>query len=163
MAVYPIEKHGKTVGNCEVTEQGLYWIVTGTCKILSDRVERIYCCGEKIAVLEKDGDSLRCSRMLSKSAYPCLPPADGVFTLEPQKEMHPWNGFVLGKRLEGYCDGDTLLFPYDPQVPCPCEALICFFEIRDGFWRLKARPQWLIEEEKTVLKQTAGSSEARKQ
>ena len=139
---YPIVYREEIVGNCVLTDQGLYWELTCSCRILSDRVERLYSGETRLGVLERDGDRLRCRRRVSKASTPELPPRSGVFTLTPVREPEPWQGELLGYELSGFREGNTLLFPYAADRPCPCEPLICFFEIADGFWRLPLQPQW---------------------
>ena len=133
---FPIVLDGKPVGCCTVEEQGLYWYLQAECQVLSDRVERLYCGQTRLGVLEREGDRLCLRRRLSRKAVPELPPRNGVLTLKPVQQPELWEGEVLGHKLKGLCVGKELLFPYDPNGPCPCEPLFCFFEIRDGFWRL---------------------------
>ena len=132
----PIVLNGETIGNCCLEERGLYWSVDASCVLSSDRVERLYCGSRRLGVLEREGDCLTLRRQVSKSSYPELPPASGVLTLHPMNPAVPWSGMVYGHALSGFRIGDTLLFPYEKDAPCPCEPLFCFFEIRDGFWRL---------------------------
>lgn len=134
---YPVVHMGQTVGHCTVTEQGLYWLVECQCEILSDRVERLYCGPTRLGVLERDGRNLTCRRRVSKASVPEL---SGAFSLSP---YDVWNGRLLQQPVQCRRQGDTLLFPYEADAPCPCEPLICFFEIKDGFWQLPARPEWL--------------------
>ena len=142
MKKYPVMYEGGEVGNCSLEEQGLYWLLECRCQVLSDRIERFYSGTKRLGVLEREGDCLYCRRRLSKSSTPELPPKSGVFTLTPVKTYDPWSGYLLGMELSGFQDGDMLLFPYDSSKPCPCEPLICFFEIRDGFWRLPKNEEW---------------------
>lgn len=139
---YPVVYQEETVGNCTLTDQGLYWMLTCSCRLFSDRVERLYCGEKRLGVLERQGDRLCCKRRISKSSSPELPPAAGVFTLTPVREPEPWHGTLLGYALSGFRKGDTLLFPYAADRPCPCEPLICFFEIDGGFWKLPLQQQW---------------------
>ena len=136
---FPVVHLGQTIGRCTVTEQGLYWVVECECEILSDRVERLYCGCDRVGVLERDGRILTCRRRISKASMPELPQA-GIFSLSPYQN---WQGQLLGQPIQCLRQGDTLLFPYMENEPCPCEPLICFFEIKDGFWRLPARPEWV--------------------
>lgn len=140
---FPIISRGRTVGSCSLTEQGLYWQLDCSCEVLSDRVERLYCEGRRLGVLEREDELLTCRRRLSKASAPELPPKSGYFTLEREER---WRGRVADCFVEGLRQGDTLLFPYDPQQPCPCEPLICFFEIKDGFWRLPMDGNWEVQE-----------------
>jgi len=133
---YPVVHQGETVGSCVMEDVGLYWQVACSCRLFSDRVERLYCGDTRLGVLEKEGERLLLRRRLSKSAYPMLPPRSGFFALEPAAEAEPWQGYVMGYALKGFRKENRLLFPYDPNGPCPCEPLFCFFEICDGFWRL---------------------------
>ena len=131
--------HEKVVGTCTLEEMGLYWILACRCDILSDRIERLYAGERKLGVLEKEGDCLTLKRRLSKSSCPELPPKSGVLTLHPVKEetpLVPWEGTVEGYELKGFEKGDYILFPYDPDGPCPCEPLFCFFQIKGGYWHL---------------------------
>ena len=137
----PVVLDGKPVGSCILTEQGLYWQINCSCERLSDRVERLYCGQTRLGVLIREGDRLTLRRRLSKASTPQLPPKSGVLTLRPVEEPAPWSGEVLGYPLEGIRSGDTLLIPYEDTKPCHCEPLFCFFEIRDGFWRLPLK-QW---------------------
>lgn len=138
--------HEETVGTCTLEEMGLYWIIQCRCKVLSDKVERLYAGERKLGVLEKEGEQLTLRRRLSKSSCPELPPVLGYLTLHPtapkmpqteeKTEYAPWEGSIQGYELKGLLDGDHVLFPYEENAPCPCEPLFCFFEIRDGYWRL---------------------------
>lgn len=139
----PVKLHNVIVGKCSLEEKGLYWSLQCRCELVSDKVERLYVGEKKLGVLEKDGDTLFVKRMVSKSSYPELPPQRGYLTLHPQTEemienetKQTWEGDIMGNHLVGIRDGDEVLFPYDPTQPCPCEPLVCFFEIRDGFWRI---------------------------
>lgn len=137
---FPVVLDGKQVGRCELWEEGLYWKLVCVTPVFSDRVERLYCGTVRLGVLEKEGDQLTLRRRLSKSAYPMLPPRSGVLTLGPVEQPEVWEGYVLDQYLRGFRRGDTILFPYDPNGPCPCEPLICFFSIQDGFWQLPINP-----------------------
>ena len=137
---YPVVHQGETVGNCIITEQGLYWYVDCTCRVLSDRIERLYCGTKRLGVLEREGENLTCRRRLSKASTPELPPKSGILTLTPEEPRTVWQGTLLGQELTGFQEGDHLLFPYDETKPCPCEPLICFFEVKDGFWRIPCAP-----------------------
>lgn len=161
----PVMMHDEIVGTCDLEELGLYWNLNCKCKIISDRVERLYVGEKKLGVLEKMDDCLCVKRMLSKASCPELPPQRGYFTLHPEipevpmeeecqvketeqlQEDELWEGEILGYWLKGKRVGDTLLFPYDEAQPCPCEALMCFFEVRDGFWRL---PLSITDAERTL-------------
>lgn len=134
---FPVVLDGVKVGNCVLEDQGLYWEINCRCRVLSDRVERLYCGGRRLGVLLPEGDRLVLRRRMSKISVPELPPQSGVLSLAPAEGPVPWKGTVLGYELEGFRLGNTILFPYDEAKPCPCEALFCFFEIRDGFWRLE--------------------------
>ncbi len=136
---YPVIHMGQTVGHCTVTDQGLYWLVECCCEILSDRVERLYCGADRLAVLEQDGNTLTCRRMVSKKSVPALEQIN-QFSLSP---YDVWNGRLLEQPIQCMRQEDVLLFPYRPEEPCPCEPLICFFEIKDGFWRLRLQPEWI--------------------
>lgn len=142
---YPVMHEERLVGSCRIERQGLYWLVDCTCEILSDRVERLYCGQRRLGVLEREEDRLVCRRRISVSSAPELPPKTGVLTLSPVQEKERWEGKVLGKMLSGFREGNMLLFPYDAEQPCPCEPLLCFFEIRGGFWRLPIRDEWINE------------------
>lgn len=137
---YPVIVKEETIGSCRLEQQGLYWELDCTCTYHSGQVERLYCGTRKIGVLEPRGDQLRLQRKLAQSAWPELPPQSGVFSLEPLARPEPWKGDVLGFPLEGIRVGNHLLFPYDPQKPCPCEPLFCFFSVEDGFWKLPLPP-----------------------
>jgi len=145
MLEYPVVHEGREVGCCTLSEQGLYWVLECSCEVLSDRIERLYSGTKRLGVLEREGDRLFCRRRISKSSTPELPPGTGVFTLVPVEPNQPWHGYILGMELSGYREGDVLLFPYREDQPCPCEPLICFFEVRDGFWRLPMKEEWLHE------------------
>jgi len=132
----PIVLNGKTVGNCCLEACGLYWRIQAQCILLSDRVERLYCGSKRLGVLEREGNMLTLRRQVSRVAFPELPPKNGVLSLQPMEEAIPWSGVVLGHELTGFRQGEMLLFPYHEDEPCPCEPLFCFFEIKDGFWRL---------------------------
>ena len=133
---YPVIHQGRTVGTCSVRENGLYWELECTCELLSDKVERLYSGENRLGVLEREGERLACRRRLSKASVPQLPPPSGSFSLKPVPARQPWQGTVMGQELSAIREGDTLLFPYDETKPCPCEPLICFFQIADGFWKL---------------------------
>ncbi len=143
MMVYPVMHNGKEIGACTVSEQGLYWVLECRCRFRSERVERLYSGTTRLAVLEQQGERLVCSRRLSKRSFPDLPPRSGSFSLVPVETHMPWTGSLLGRPCEGFRKGDTLLFPYDAGQPCPCEPLICFFSVKDGFWQLPVREEWL--------------------
>ena len=135
---FPVVHLGQTIGKCTVTDQGLYWLIECQCEILSDRVERLYYGDARLGVLEKQGKILTCRRRLSKASAPSF---SGRFSLSPDEY---WEGTLLGQQVKCRREGDTLLFPYETDQPCPCEPLICFFEIKDGFWRLPVRKEWLL-------------------
>lgn len=137
---YPVIFDGEPVGNCRLEEQGLYWSLFCTCRPISTRVERLYCGTTGLGVLEEKQGQLILRRRVSKSAYPMLPPRNGVLTLRPVEQLEPWEGYVLDQFVRGFRKGNTVLFPYDPSGPCPCEPLICFFSITDGFWQLPLEP-----------------------
>ena len=145
MMEYPVMHDGHEVGTCTVQEQGLYWVLTCRCHLRTDRVERLYSGTTKLAVLEQEGEQLCCSRRLSKRSFPEIPPG-GVFTLRPVEQYAPWEGELLGRACTGFRNGDILLFPYAADRPCPCEPLICFFAVRDGFWQLPAKEEWIKTE-----------------
>ena len=133
---FPVIADGKIVGNCSLEEQGLYWQIRCTCQNYSDRVERLYCGSTKLGVLLLEETQLVLNRRVSKASMPMLPPVNGVFSLTPMEETYLWEGALAGILCSGFQAGQTLLFPYGADKPCPCEPLFCFFEIRDGFWRL---------------------------
>ena len=134
---YPVIANETVVGNCTLEEDGLYWRITCRCRPRSDRVERLYCGPVKLGVLLLEENLLILKKRVSKASMPILPPESGVFSLDPMDAAVPWEGELAGVRCSGFRTGDTLLFPYDSRKPCPCEPLFCFFEIRDGFWRLR--------------------------
>ena len=134
---YPVVHLGQTIGKCTVTEEGLYWHIHCECEILSDQVERLYCGDRKLGVLEKNGRLFTCHRKISKASCPQL---SDMFSLSPQEKP---SKTLLGKPADYVRQGDMLLFPYMEDQPCPCEPLICFFEIKDGYWRLPAREEWV--------------------
>ena len=142
---FPVMLHERAVGTCTVEASGLYWQIKCDCVLLSDRVERLYAGERRLGVLEKEGDRLTLRRRISRTSCPELPPESGVLTLhpvklpEPEQEepaLTPWEGTVQGYALKGWFKDDCVLFPYDENAPCPCEPLICFFEIKDGYWWL---------------------------
>lgn len=137
---YPVIHEGKTVGTCKLEEQGLYWGVQCSCEVFSRQIERLYCGTKSVGVLLWENGRLTLRRRLARSAWPELPPTSGILTTAPAETPELWSGTVLGHDLSGYRKGDHLLFPYDPSAPCPCEPLLCFFEIRDGFWQLPLEP-----------------------
>ena len=134
---YPVIHKGCTVGSCKLEERGLYWELDCICTVDTEEIQRFYSGETAMGVLEREGERLTCRRRLSKASNRALPPAGGVFSLEPLPLRQPWQGAVKGYELDGFREGDTLLFPYDETKPCPCEPLICFFTIADGFWKLK--------------------------
>ena len=140
---FPVKLRERTVGYCTLTEDGLYWQLDCSCQVLSDQIERLYCEDKRLGILEREGERLSCHRRLSKASTPQLPPKSGFFTLEPYT---PWQGTLAGCPVAGFRSGEMLLFPYDPKLPCPCEPLICFFSIRDGFWQLPMEGTWEITE-----------------
>ena len=135
---FPVIAQGKTVGNCFLEDQGLYWQISCVCWLQSDRVERLYCCSDRVGVLMPQGRELVLNRRVSKASMPSIPPINGIFSLEPVILPQSWEGKLAGISCCGFQLGDELLFPYGAAAPCPCEPLFCFFEIRDGFWRLPA-------------------------
>ena len=132
----PIVLDEKTVGNCTLLEQGLYWSVEASCVLLSDRVERLYCGNRRLGVLERNGNRLYLKRLVSKSSFPELPPQSGALSLRPAETAVPWRGSILGCDLNGFLLGDSVWIPYEADSPCPCEPLFCFCEIKNGFWKL---------------------------
>jgi len=139
---YPVYLNENNVGTCTLEKMGLYWKLQCSCMVISDRVERLYCGERRLGVLDKEGDRLTLRRMISVSSCPELPPKSGRLTLYPEKEqiMEPWEGEILGYVLKGYKDADTVLIPYSDSEPCPCEPLMCYFEIKDGYWRIPVSP-----------------------
>lgn len=129
---FPIVHLGQTVGRCTLKDEGLYWQMHCECQILSDRVERLYLGQQRMGVLERNGNRLTCSKRISKASVPELSKA-GAFSLSP---YDVWNGRLLDVPVRCLKQNDKLLFPYREEEPCPCEQLICFFEIKDGFWQL---------------------------
>ena len=146
MMKFPVYFDGCEVGSCSVLDQGLYWMIDCACSFRSDHVERLYCGSNRLAVLEQSGDQLVCRRRLSKRSNPEIPPGNGYFSLRPVKPYEPWDGELLGKKYRGFRTEDTLLFPYHADQPCPCEPLICFFSVKDGFWQLPLREEWTKNE-----------------
>ena len=136
---FDVKNHGKTVGTCQLQEKGLYWHLTCRCQVLSNMVERLYAGEKSLGVLDKQDDCLFLSRSLSKTSTPELPPKLGYLTLHPTAET--WQGQVAGYDLCGQLRGEEVLISYDENAPCPCEPLICFFTIEDGFWHLPLRIQ----------------------
>lgn len=143
----PVMMYDETVGTCSLEEVGLYWRIRCDCRVLSDRVERLYAGERRLGVLEKENGRLTLSRRISKSSCPELPPVSGVLTLHPVKreepaskpeelQLEPWEGTVQGYPLKGFFKDGSILFPYDENEPCPCEALFCFFQVKDGYWCL---------------------------
>lgn len=130
---FPVVHLGQTVGRCTVRDDGLYWQLECECQILSDRVERLYWGQERMGVLERNGGRLICNRRIAKSSVPEL---SAGFSLSP---CDVWSGRLLDTPVQCIKQGDTLLFPYRPEEPCPCEPLICFFEVKDGYWQLPFR------------------------
>ena len=143
MMKYPVVFDGHEVGNCSVQEQGLYWVLDCQCSFCSDHVERLYSGTTRLAVLDQSGDQLVCRRRLSKRSYPEIPPENGRFSLRPVERYVPWEGELLGKKYRGFRREDVLLFPYHADQPCPCEPLICFFSVKDGFWQLPLKEEWI--------------------
>ena len=149
-----VRNHDEIVGVCTLEDQGLYWRIRCKCNLLSDCVERLYAAERNLGVLEKEGNCLVLSRRLSKSSCPELPPESGVLTLQPVKlqepepeseppVLEPWEGTVQGYPLKGYYQDGCVLFPYKEDEPCPCEPLFCFFEVKDGYWRLPLKTDCL--------------------
>lgn len=145
---FPVLMHEEPVGTCNLEEVGLYWRINCKCNVLSDRIERLYVGERKLGVLEKEDNFLTLRKTISKSSCPELPPESGKFYLHPQikvqfpvQGMDEWEGEILGHSLKGYRESEYILFPYDQDGPCPCEPLMCYFEIKDGFWRLPLHPQ----------------------
>lgn len=146
---FPVKLHDKTIGTCSIEEEGLYWQISCRCDAFSDRVERLYIGEKKLGVLEKCGNYLVMNRRVSKTSHPELPPSDGIFTLHPvspaaSEETHNedadvlplWEGTIKGHALKGVKKGEQLLIPYKENEPCPCEPLLCLFQIEDGFWKI---------------------------
>lgn len=134
---FPVVLEGQTVGNCCLEDLGLYWSVQCSCVVCSELVERLYCGTKRLGVLEREGDRLVLRRRVSKASMPELPPVNGVFSLRPSELPQPWEGRILDQRLSGFLVGEEVIIPYEPDKPCPCPPLFCFFEIRDGFWRIQ--------------------------
>ena len=107
---YPIVLDGKTVGNCRVKEQGLYWFLEAVCPLLSDRIERLYSGGRRLGVLEREGDLLVLRRRVSRASYPELPPVNGVLSLRPTEQAALWSGTILDQPLTGFQQGEYVLF-----------------------------------------------------
>ena len=137
---FPVVLENQTVGNCSLEDQGLYWSLQCSCAVQSELVERLYCGTKRLGVLEREGDRLVLRRRVSKSSAPELPPVSGVFSLRPMEVPQPWEGEILGHAINGFLVGGDVLVPYEADQPCPCPALFCFFEIRDGFWRIPKSP-----------------------
>ena len=150
---FPVMMHDQKVGSCTIESVGLYWVISCKCCVRSEYVERLYAGERKLGVLEKEGDHLTLRKRISKSSCPELPPENGQFALhpvqmqqvqekqpcreEPQPQQQiPWQGSAYGYPLQGYLQGDYIVFPYAPDKPCPCEPLLCFFEVKDGYWWL---------------------------
>ena len=140
---FPIVHVGQTIGSCTVTDDGLYWLVECRCQIVSNEVERLYFGGCRIGVLERRGQDFICRRRISKASLPEFS-TTGMFSLSPYEI---WEGRVLDRPVQGFRDGEDLLFPYRSEEPCPVEELICFFTVRDGFWRLPLQSQWIASED----------------
>ena len=136
---FPVVHLGQTIGSCSITDDGLYWNIACNCEILSDQVERLYWGSDRIGVLEQNGRTFTCRKRLSKASVPGFP-ENSTFSLSPYQI---WDGRLLGKRTQCIREGDELLFPYEEDQPCPCEALVCFFSVSNGFWRLPVRPEWI--------------------
>jgi len=135
---FPVVSAGNTIGNCTVLEDGLYWNIYCVCKCHTGKIERLFCGSRNLGVLLPEADQLVMHRRISRASVPEIPPANGVFSLEPMPLPVPWEGELAGVKCGGFLLGEELLFPYDETKPCPCEPLFCFFEIRDGFWRIAA-------------------------
>lgn len=135
---FPVISGEQIVGNCTVTEDGLYWIITCACRCRSGEIVRLYCGSRNLGVLVPERGQMMMHRRLSKASTPEVPPVNGVFSLEPMELPVPWEGELEGIHCQGFLLGQTLLFPYEKEKPCPCEPMFCFFEIRDGFWRIAA-------------------------
>ncbi len=140
---FPVVHLGQTIGSCTVTDDGLYWLIECCCEILSDGVERLYCGGNRIGVLEQNGRIVTCRKRISKTSLPEFP-GMGLFSLSPYEI---WEGRLLNQPVQCLRDGDTLLFPYAADQPCPVEELICFFSVKEGFWRLPMEGQWLSSDD----------------
>ena len=133
---YPVFDREEEVGQCKIEEEGLYWRISCRCRVLSDRIERLYAGSCRLGVLEREGQSLTLDRRISKSSCPGLPPESGRLSLQPENVPEPWEGEAMGQYVSAMRQKDTLLFPYSPDAPCPCEPLCCFFTVKDGFWQL---------------------------
>jgi len=136
---YPVIADGISVGTCQIEDLGLYWEVRCNCRCISDRVERLYCGKKVIGVLLLDEGRLVLRRRLSKVSVPELPPQNGLFSLRALPDVAQWSGSVFGHDLDGIKVEDDLCFPYYSDQPCPCEPLICFFKIDNGFWKLNLK------------------------
>ena len=135
---FPVVSAGRTVGNCSVKEDNLYWELDCICSCQIKKIERLYCGSRNLGVLLPENDRLVMKRKVSKSSAPEIPPFNGMFSLEPMQMTRPWDGKIAGIKCRGFLQGKDLLFPYDKTMPCPCEPLFCFFTIRDGYWRISA-------------------------
>ena len=138
MLQFPVLDGGKTVGQCTLLEDGLYWQIRCRCEEMMG-VVRLYAGSRCVGVPEPAEGGLVLQRRVSRSGWPELPPKSGCFTLSP---MEPWQGKAAGLSMPaGFCQKDgemtTVRFPFSPDLPCPAMPLLCFFTLRDGFWQLK--------------------------
>lgn len=134
-----VVSENRTVGWCELQEDGLYWKLHCSCQAVSDHIQRLYWNGRCLGVLERQGELLVLQRRFSKASAPDLPPENRLPTLEPEER---WRGNVMDCQVpdcvrtwKNY--GSLLSFPFSDTSPCPCPPLVCFLTVRDGFWLMK--------------------------
>lgn len=115
---------GEPVGVCHVEELGLYWNLSCRCRLLSDRVQRLYWKSNRLGVLEREGDSLTLSRRIAKRQLPGFPTEDLTLYLQPPVQL--LDCWLPPAREKNGC----LWYPFDPQQPFPCMPLACFFSLK---------------------------------
>lgn len=134
---FSVLHQGEIVGLCRFTELGLYWNVECHCKLLSDRVQRLYWNEHRLGVLERQGNELCLSRHIAKKSLPGFPGETRSLYLQPPVQ-------ILDCRLPPTKEKDgRLWYPYQADGPFPCMPLACFFSLeREG-----ERDYWVISRE----------------
>ena len=119
----PVCHQGEIVGSCQVSELGLYWNFVCRCRLLSDRIERLYWKEHRLGVLERESDSLVLRRRIAKKLLPGFPGEGQLLYLRPPVQVLDC---LLPPTLEK--DG-KLWYLCGPERPFPCMPLACFFTL----------------------------------
>ena len=121
----PIYYRGEEAGTLTVTADGLYWQLTGFCRIPAREILRLYGAeglgSEPFGVLLPEGVGLQLHRRLSKHSCPVLP--SRWIAGRECEGFRPWRGAVEDQEipdamLRADPDGQTLALPVDRE-PIP--------------------------------------------